>query len=402
MTTLSFDSPEKFKNFTRKLCANLKKTNFSELHQALVETFGHSQIVFNNTREFKALTSQVCERLNKTKLNQLRHAFAKELGHSHVSSLYASLDSQLPALGPDTAYNGMRVVTLPTMKGGTGKTTWAYMLGIFAAEGRFEDIKKRILFMDFDEQSNLSQNLIGMESLPDFPSLLIPPVHPDYDPDFPDHAGWDGRSSSLDMFFGNPVLPYPTSLSQKAECLPATMSLSHALSDALRSNQDLIPQCADELKAFFEQPDVQERYDLIIIDLPPGAHVIREVALRACTDVILPGPLMEWSLDSLEKHGHELYSINRERNYPVSVAAVIPILDDMHSEGREVWSRLNNEWRTHDLFGEAIPNSPFKKQFSGPLSHAYSVRSRHGEMINHVSRRMYGKDLIENEPFGQN
>ena len=394
MTTLLFDSPEEFKDFTRKLCANLQKTNFSELHQALVETFGHSQIVFNNTREFKALTSQVCERLNKTKLNQLRHAFAKELGHSHVSSLYASLDAQVPALGPETVYNGMRVVTFPTMKGGTGKTTWAYMLGIFAAEGRFEDIKKRILFMDFDEQSHLSEALMDMDPSSHLTRSVIPPIHPDYDPGNPNQAGWNGRSCSVSMFFGNPVLPYPTSLSKNAECLPADRSMVMACRDVLVKNQDLVPKCAEVLKSFFEEADVQERYDLVIIDLPPGANVTRELALRACTDVILPGPLMEWSLTSLEKHGHELSSINRKRDYPVNVAAVIPILDEMHSEGREIWSRLDTEWRSHEVFGEAIPSNPINKQFFGPISHAYDVRSGHAEMINHICQRMYGKDLI--------
>ena len=394
MTTLLFDSPEEFKAFARKLCANLQKTNFNELYDSLVETFGHSQIVFNNTLEFKALTRQVCDRLNKTKLNQLRHAFAKELGHSHVSTLYATLDDQLPALGPKTAYNGMRVVTFPTAKGGTGKTTCAYMLGMFAAEGRFEDIKKRILIIDFDDQGSISRALMSMESLTEFRSAYIPPIHPDYDPDNPDQKGWDGRSCSISMFFGNPVLPYPTSISSRIEFLPADRGMLKACRDVLLKNPDLIPKCVEELKSFFEQADVQERYDLVIIDLPPGSEVTRELALRACTDVILPGPLMEWSLSSLEHHGQELSYINRGRDYPFNMAAVIPILDDFFTEGDEVWDKLDREWRSHEIFGEAIPSSPIKSQFFGPISHACDLKSGYEEIINHISQRMYGKDLV--------
>jgi len=227
------------------------------------------------------------------------------------------------ASSPATMYNGMRVIAVPFEKGGVGKTTIALLLAYFASSGYFPNMtRKRVCGMDFDDQQNFSSCFLKMENVSGFEDR-VPPLHPTYNANDPDDVEWGGRSCSTDLYYGNPVEPYPTALAN-FEILPSDGLQIKSFEDAERSaSQTLLEQITSELANWMHQPDVQERYGMIILDCPPGKNLITAPILRACTDVILPTELEQFSIDGLKKILGDIEGANASRRVPINIAAII-------------------------------------------------------------------------------
>lgn len=307
---------------------------------------------------------------------------------------------------PSTMYNGMRVVAVPMEKGGVGKTTLAILLATYAAEGFFKDVKKRVLVMDFDGQQNLSQSMLEMESIPNFKALL-PPLHPEYDSTDPDDVEWGGRSNSVDLYYGNAVLPYPTKQSQNLDCLPSDGVQLKQFDDYQDSeDKTLLEQINQQLGKWLSQPDVQETYDLIVLDCPPGVHLITTPIMRSCTDIIVPVTLEPYGISGFHKLMREVDIQNKERVCPVNIAAVIPNkFDSRKSIHRTHWKKVQT-LRDHPLYGSAIIDNPMKEladfitqqlpvnektgSMLAPSSPAYPITM---DILDHISKRMYGRGI---------
>ena len=315
-------------------------------------------------------------------------------------------------ISPATMYNGMRVVAVPMEKGGVGKTTLAILLAMYAAEGYFKDVKKRVLVMDFDGQQNLSQSMLEMESLVSFKALL-PPIHPDYDSNDPVDVEWGGRSHSVDLYYGNPVLPYPTTQSKNLDCLPSD-GIQLKNFDDYRKTEDetLLESINNQMHKWFSQPDVQEAYDLIVLDCPPGVHLITTPILRSCTDIIVPVVMESYAISGFHKLMREIEIQNKERSCPVNIAAVVPNkFDSRKSIHKSHWKRVQ-ELRNNPLYGDAIVKNPMKdladfitqqlpvNEKTGSMlsrsSQAYNIAM---EVLDHISNRMYGKGLVRSKAF---
>lgn len=313
---------------------------------------------------------------------------------------------------PETMYNGMRVVAVPMEKGGVGKTTLAILLATYAAEGFFKDVKKRVLVMDFDAQQNLSQSMLEMESIPNFKALL-PPIHPDYDSSDPDDVEWGGRSNSIDLYYGNPVLPYPTSQSKNLDCLPSDgVQLKQFDDFGERDDKTLLEQINEELGNWFRQADVQEAYDLIVLDCPPGVHLITTPILRSCTDVIVPVVMESYPVSGFHKLMREIENKNKERACPINIAAVIPNkFDSRISIHKFHWKQMQ-ALRSHELYGKAIIKNPVKSladfitqqlpvsQKTGSMlkrsSQAYAITM---DVLDHISKSMYGRGIDRRKAY---
>lgn len=313
---------------------------------------------------------------------------------------------------PSTMYNGMRVVAVPMEKGGVGKTTLAILLATYAAEGYFKDVKKRVLVMDFDGQQNLSQSMLEMESIPNFKALL-PPLHPDYDSTDPDDVEWGGRSNSIDLYYGNTVLPYPTTQSKNLDCLPSDGVQLKQFDDYQDSeDKTLLEQINQQLGNWFRQPDVQETYDLIVLDCPPGVHLITTPIMRSCTDIIVPVTMESYAISGFHKLMREVEIQNKERECPVNIAAIVPNqFDSRKSIHKTHWKKMQG-LKDHPLYGHAIIKNPMKSladfitqqlpvnEKTGSMlsrsSPAYPITM---EILDHVSKSMYGKGIDKQKAF---
>lgn len=210
-----------------------------------------------------------------------------------------------------------KIVVNATHKGGEGKTTNSIMLAEYSA--LIKNLKT--LVIDMDPQANFSGRYIPMEYDPAYKGGKIPSLHPDYDPIH--DINWDGRSTIANIFYGEEVIPYPT-LIKNLELLPAhSNKLQEA--EAVTKN-DVLEKVHLQLKRFLELPDVQNSYDLIIIDTPPSKGPLTIAAIKAASHVVIPSQMEQFSIEGiygmLQLWKQESYS--RQKNNPINLVGILP------------------------------------------------------------------------------
>lgn len=198
-----------------------------------------------------------------------------------------------------------KILVVANNKGGVGKSLISQLISTYIAFKK----NKKVLALDFDPQGNMSYRFLRDTRIRDMSSYK-PPMHPEYDPNDPDDEGWDGRSSALDMWTENPVVPYPTDL-ENLEILPSDAGLikdieAFEYSDSLES---IVQRAYD----FFAMDDFIEcGYDLIIIDTPPAKGPLTQSAIRAATHILIP---LELSNKSLQGLAGMVDLVNRQNVY---------------------------------------------------------------------------------------
>lgn len=266
-------------------------------------------------------------------------------------------------------YNGMRVVAVIQNKGGVGKTFLSTNLAVRAALGHIPEIRKgkKVLLIDVDPQQNLSSTFLRMEELPGRESKLAP-LHPEYDPNNPDDVEWGGRSSSVGVYYGEDVLPYPTPL-EGVDILPADGNVLSNLHAALQNIDDaqLVNAMKFRLREFFSSEDVQELYDLVIIDCPPGKGLIHIPIMRAITDVVIPCEPQPHCLDGTNQTINLINNENPNRDAaPINIVGVIPNKYDMRAND----FRINLEaMRANDTWSKHVPDFEMRLLRDYRISH---------------------------------
>lgn len=221
-------------------------------------------------------------------------------------------------------YGNTKVLAVAMEKGGTGKSTIAIITAIQAAMGNIPEVKKKVLVMDFDDQQNVSRTFLDMVQVKGHKAYSAP-VHPDFNPSIPEHREWGGRSNSVDLYYGNPVLPYTSTMSDRIHILPSDGAMLKAFSDAAsRGSKTLLEQIHGEIANWISEPDVQEEYDLIICDCPPGANLVTIPVLRACTHLIVPTSPESFGVDGMGKMMADIEDQNRSREEPINLIGILP------------------------------------------------------------------------------
>ena len=210
--------------------------------------------------------------------------------------------------------NTPKVLVVANNKGGVGKSLISQLISTYIAFKK----NKKVLALDFDPQGNMSYRFLRDTRIRDM-SNYKPPLHPDYDPNDPDDNGWDGRSSALNMWTDNPVVPYPTDL-ENLDILPSDASVikdieAFEYSDTLES---IVQRTYD----FFAMEEfIDCGYDLIIIDTPPAKGPLTQSAIRAATHILIP---LELSNKSLQGLAGMVDLVNRQNVYrPINAQAQI-------------------------------------------------------------------------------
>lgn len=184
----------------------------------------------------------------------------------------------------------LKILSVSQNKGGVGKTSLVKLLGVgFALRGL------RVLLIDLDAQCNLSKRFIEMDRDPDAPDGASPPLHPDFDP--ADAAQWNGYSSSADIFMGREVVPYPTGI-ENLEILPGNGPELREVE--LVNRQEVVARVQSTLREFLRKPEVENAYDIVILDTPPSKGPLVLSAVRAATHVVVPTQLEPNSVEGLE------------------------------------------------------------------------------------------------------
>lgn len=213
----------------------------------------------------------------------------------------------------------MLIIAPVNNKGGVGKTKITTLI----AEYISSVLNKRVLAIDLDPQCNFSQRYLKMEIDPSAKEGLMPPIHPDYDPNDEEDSDWDGRSSIADIFFGRPVIPYPTRIPN------LDIAPGHAeqllTAEAVRKNE-VVDKIHNQLKIFLNMPEVQEEYDVVVIDTAPSKGPLTVSIIKAATHIIIPsvmetqpiqgiyGMLQLWMQESL----------SRSKEKPLELIGILP------------------------------------------------------------------------------
>lgn len=194
------------------------------------------------------------------------------------------------------------VLVVANNKGGVGKSLISQLISTYLA------FKKnlKVLVLDFDPQGNMSYRFLKDTRIRDM-SNYKPPIHPDYDPEDDD---WNGKSSALDMWTENPVVPYPTDL-DSLDILPSDAALIRDIEnfEYSKSLDEIVQRPFD----FFNMPEFIEcGYDLVLIDTPPAKGPLTQSAIRAATHVLIP---LELSNKSLQGLAGMVDLVNRQNVY---------------------------------------------------------------------------------------
>lgn len=247
---------------------------------------------------------------------------------------------------PSTMYNGMRVVAIAMEKGGVGKTFMAINLAQRAAHGHMPNVKKKILVIDVDGQQNSSASLLNMVEV-EGQAYMDTPVHPEFEEyekdrlqklksrtsiqdihDY-DEEIWDGKSNSMDLYYDNMIIPHPSIYHERIDVLPSPGALVWDLNKvAEKSSSDALERIYKQFYKFFKDPEVQNEYDLVIIDCPPGKNEITVPVLRSCTDLILPTQLEVHGIRGARNMVIEAKNEDKKRTCPMNIVGVVPNLMD--------------------------------------------------------------------------
>ena len=196
-----------------------------------------------------------------------------------------------------------KVIVVANNKGGVGKSLISQLISTYFAFKK----NKKVLVLDFDPQGNMSYRFLKDTRIRDMSSYK-PPMHPDYNPEEED--GWNGKSSALDMWTENPVVPYPTDL-ETLDILPSDASLIRDIEnfEYSKSLEEIVQRPYD----FLNMPDFIEcGYDLVLIDTPPAKGPLTQGAIRAATHVLIP---LELSNKSLQGLAGMVDLVNRQNVY---------------------------------------------------------------------------------------
>ncbi len=242
----------------------------------------------------------------------------------------------------------MRTLVLAQNKGGVGKTSISRILSeYFAREGY------RVLGLDLDPQCNYSRRFLLMEYDPADPDGVYPAIHPAYLPQ--EHGEWDGRSSTADIFTGHPTVPYPSWV-DRLEVLPGHGERLRGLESQSQNSTQVMFQA---LRKFLDRDDLQEHYDLVIIDTSPSKDVLTRSAMTAATHLLIPTLLETQSTEGLVGMLAFWRQVNRSRTTPLEIVGILP------NRVRQVG--------LHEGLLEGLKGHPGTGRFITPVTLAYRI-----------------------------
>lgn len=185
-----------------------------------------------------------------------------------------------------------KIIAIANQKGGTGKTTTTYNLGISLAERG-----KKVLLVDDDPQTNLT-TAFGVANTDELKMTL---------------------HEILTMIMDEQPLPHQSEYilhGEKVDLIPSSINLSITeinLRDAMGGERTLW--------ALLEP--LRQNYDYIIIDTNPSLGLLTINALAACDSVIIPINPELWSANGLTALLHIILKVQKKLNPSIRVSGIL-------------------------------------------------------------------------------
>jgi chromosome partitioning protein len=212
----------------------------------------------------------------------------------------------------------MKILAFAMQKGGVGKTTTTLAVGVELAK-----LGKRILLVDIDPQSNLTQAL-------------------GYDPTQIAHSIYEVL---LNPTAGPAVATIHTT--HGVDLLPATLALAGAeLALAGRFGRELLLRTA--------LMEARRAYDYILIDSPPSLGIFTINALTAADSVIVPLQAHVFALQALPQL-EETIAIVRQLNPGIAIGGIAVTMSDRRTSVNQVVEGAVREQYGDLVFKTVVP-----------------------------------------------
>ncbi len=210
------------------------------------------------------------------------------------------------------------VLGFANQKGGVGKTTLTKIFSEYSAILK----QKKTLGIDIDSQTSFTARYFGIHKNP-VTDFKEPPIHPYYDPSNKDYDGWNGKSSIADIFFGKIPRPYPTKI-ENLDIIPSDEGGLFKAENVKR--QEMAEKVYGQLQSFITLPDVQNAYDIFVIDTPPAKGPLTISAFKAMTHLVIP---LEIELQAIEGLAGLLQlwkqeAMSRPSSFPLTLIGIMP------------------------------------------------------------------------------
>jgi chromosome partitioning protein len=211
-----------------------------------------------------------------------------------------------------------KILVLSNQKGGTGKTTSAYNLGVALSK-----MDKRVLLVDFDPQANLT-SVFGIEAPDELPVSMHDLLNCVMDGDKlpPRNNFIIGRSRQDE---DGQMNKSPLSTNSALHIIPSNINLA--------LDEQNLQTAMDRERALSEiLAPLREDYDYIIIDTNPTIGLLTINALVACDEVIIPASPQLWSVTGLSALIGSIMKIKRKLNPRIEIAGILLTMCDSRTK----------------------------------------------------------------------
>lgn len=218
----------------------------------------------------------------------------------------------------------MQILTFSNRKGGCGKSSCVFHLGI-----RFAQMGLRTLLVDGDPQASLSQGILGREALAIDPADSLAGLYDLPGLPFANLVRAGGRDG-LSLVAGHERMDHHNA-PDPWETGPDQFALRDALSE------------------------VADDFDLVLIDTPPHVGLCAWSALVAAHGVVVPAQLEDFSILGI---GAVLATVGRVRevaNPALQLVGILPTMVDKRIGVHASYAEVARDAYGEDLFTAAIP-----------------------------------------------
>lgn len=177
------------------------------------------------------------------------------------------------------------IIAVINQKGGVGKTTTALTLGkAFTVKGL------KVLFIDFDAQSNLSYTMKSKNTNP-------------------------SDMTSLDLLIGKVKASKAIQHTKQGDIIASSPSLTLA--------DSIIVETGKEYQLKKALTEIHSNYDYILIDTPPALGILTVNALTACTGAIIPAQADIYSLQGINQLYKTISAVKEFCNPALKVMGIL-------------------------------------------------------------------------------
>jgi chromosome partitioning protein len=222
----------------------------------------------------------------------------------------------------------MPVITLLNQKGGVGKSTTTFHLG-----GALAKAGRRVLLVDNDPQSSLTQGALGAEA-----ALSL-----------------SAESSLAAIYSGEPVGPEDLIRPLAFKGLDLLPNTEHATRFNL-AEPHLLPW--NEQTALVEMMrDLAPRYDVILVDCPPNLYLATWAALAASDALIIPAQPEDYGIQGLASVERSINLVRATINPKLAMLGVLVTMYGARKSVHLAYEALLRQTYGDSVFKTCLPHA---------------------------------------------